>query len=678
MPVTRFADLPVVDVTWGDETKNQNDILGDPPDWERYGKAFLWHDPTKADTKEGYKLMVAKVVDGQLKVVWRQLVSRMATINGAREGINLPVADKRGAFNHALRYWKKFKGPDTEETPPEFKGDASSAEATRLTLTQIQLNIPADSDPAKPVWVQVAAEGKFDGYKGGEVSFTFDERVFQQIVRNFRRHPSYQAGSEGYGSADVIAWDFHHASESDPTEGSIPYAGAPAQGWVQDLEVRFDEAGKAQLWALTRWLEPARTYIQTERYRWASVSVVFDAVDPKSGENIGAVLTSVALTNSPFIEGMTPLAATKRAIAKAQRAAVVSLRRYFDVYLEPTAGPEDALNAIRDMLQLPETADAVTVVGELEKLRQWSTTGTAPLGVDVDMMLAGLRRILNLPALASPDEVFAEVDKLTARLSGESGVSQTVTPPQAGPGAPPEPPAPPAPAPMERKNMDLLKVIAESLGVVADVETVKGAVTELVTLRNAAAKAVGLEQTAATKVVLKQTIDNESVRTKYRAILGALGVEDPDAAMDRIAELITQSEDLKKAAPELAALRQAKAEAEEQEIIDDVDELAASRNWSDDVKPALLEYRRSNPEGFAAKYPKQPKPPAAAAHLTSKIVPADKSGSGKIDLSRYEGRNRTEKAIAWIKANDKDAAQLNWEQLNERAWLLLRSGQVAA
>jgi hypothetical protein len=548
-----------------------------------------------------------------------------------------------------------------------------------LVATQVQLDIPTDADPAKPVWVQIAAEGQFDGYRGGEVSFTFDERIFQQIVRNFRRHPSYQPGAEGYGTGDVVAWDFHHASESEPTEGSIPFTGAPAQGWIQDLEVRFDADGKAQLWALTRWLEPARTYIQTERYRWASVSVVFDAVDPKSGENIGAVLTSVALTNAPFIEGMTPLAATKRVQIASKRAAVVSLRRYFDMYLEPTAGPEDALNAIRDMLQLPETADAVTVVGELEKLRQWATTGTAPLGVDVDMMLAGLRRILNLPALASPDEVFAEVDKLTARLSGESGVSESGTPPQAGPVAQPEPPAQPAPAPMERRNMDLLKVIAESLGVVADAETVKDAVTELVTLRNAAAKAVGLEQTAATKVVLKATVDNDGVRAKYRAILAALGVEDPDGAMDRIAELIGQSEELKKAAPELAALRKAQAQSEEEEIEKEVEETMASRGWTDEgLKVALTHLRKNDPKTFAEKYPKTVKPPASAAHLTSKIVPADKSGSGKIDLSRYEGRNRTEQAIAFIKANDKDAAQLTWEQLNERAWLLIRSGQVAA
>jgi hypothetical protein len=543
----------------------------------------------------------------------------------------------------------------------------------RLTLASIKLAPPAEAEANQPVWVQVAAEGKYDGYKGGEVSFTFDERVFTQIVDNFHKHPSFKVGADGKGIGDVIAWDFHHASEQPANDGVIPFAGAPAQGWVRDLETRFDDDGNAQLWALTIWLEPARSYILDKRYQWASVSVVFDAVDPKSGDNVGAVLTSIALTNAPFIEGMQPLAASKQA--------AVALRRYFDMaFIDPACGPEDALNTIRDMLQLPETADAATVVGELGKLKQWVSSGSAPLGVDVEAMLGGLRRTLNLPALATPDDVFAEVDKLTARLADGSGVSDDQSPPQSGPGEPPVPPAPPAPAPMEKADMELLKVIAEALGVVADEDTVKESVVELVSLRNAAAEAVGLQKTASTKVILKTTLDDAGVRAKFTPLLGALGVENPDAAMDRVAELIAQAEDLKKAAPELEALRKAQAQADEEEIEEDVDEAMASRGWKDDgLKIALTHMRRHDKDTFAEKYPKQPKPPADKAHLTQKIVPVQAgSDQQKIDLSRYDGANKTQQAIAFIKANDKDAAELTWEQLNERAWRLLRSGQVAA
>jgi hypothetical protein len=67
--------------------------------------------------------------------------------------------------------------------------------------------------------------------------------------------------------------------------------GASAQGWV--LELRLGEHdGKVALLALTRWLEPARTYIRTERYKYCSVSVWLSAVDPQTGKDVGAVPTT--------------------------------------------------------------------------------------------------------------------------------------------------------------------------------------------------------------------------------------------------------------------------------------------------------------------------------------------------------------------------------------------------
>ena len=55
-----------------------------------------------------------------------------------------------------------------------------------------------------------------------------------------------------------IPIDFEHASEQDPTLGTIPTDGAPAQGWIIDLQDR----GAAGLWGLVEWLEPARTYVR--------------------------------------------------------------------------------------------------------------------------------------------------------------------------------------------------------------------------------------------------------------------------------------------------------------------------------------------------------------------------------------------------------------------------------
>lgn len=165
-------------------------------------------------------------------------------------------------------------------------------------------SVALDASAAKgdaPVWVQIAAAGEFKGHPTGP--FTLDEAVFTEIIRNFHTHPDYVPG----GKSDVLPWDFHHLSEQGG-EGVSVY-GAPAQGWVRELEVRG--AGlAAQLWALTRWLPLAKKYIREGNYKHASVTIWPNQKHPVTGERIGYWLSSVALVNDPFVQGMTPLAAS--------------------------------------------------------------------------------------------------------------------------------------------------------------------------------------------------------------------------------------------------------------------------------------------------------------------------------------------------------------------------------
>lgn len=174
----------------------------------------------------------------------------------------------------------------------------------------------ASASADKPVWVQIARAGRFEGYGGG--AFEFTPQTFDTIIANFRARPGYD------GKRDELPWDFHHASEMSATSGSIPQSGAPAQGWIRDLKTQRGADGVVELWALTRWLEPARTYIKEGRYKHASVSVVLDAIDPVTGRSIGPLLTSVALTNTPFIEGMQQLAASKRSASASSKGNTMS------------------------------------------------------------------------------------------------------------------------------------------------------------------------------------------------------------------------------------------------------------------------------------------------------------------------------------------------------------------
>lgn len=580
---------------------------------------------------------------------------------------------------------------------PTKKRSPKPGRNREVTLSQLFVLDQSSGENPERVWVQIAAEGEFKGYAGGELQFTFDTRVFEQIVANFHRHPAYRKGDDGYGCANVVGWDFHHASEMPATEGTIPATGAPAQGWIHELAVRHNAQGKAELWALTKWLEPAKTYIKEERYQWASVSVVFDAVDPRSGLVVGPVLTSVALTNTPFIEGMNKLAAGRYVRSR-------------DMYIEAADSPERALEMIRAMLGMPETADAAAVVGELEKVKQWVAAGQTPLGVDIEEIVGGLRTVLNLPSLATPEEVFVEVDKLTSRLLGTNGAeSAPPTAPVGMPdgGTPPPPPDMPPASTLENTNMDLLKVLSEKLGVVAKPEVVAECVDALLQLQHAAAKNVGLENTASTKVVLKATLDDSAVRAKYGPVLSALGVEDPDAAMDKIAKLMQESEELKSVAPEFASLKQRMAEIEEQEEEEEVEAAAASAGVTassehyEGLKVALSHLRKNNRDEFAKRYPKEKldKGRAALGRLggadtsrltsmtTATTVTASKAGAtggspdttqpaGQIDVSTYQGANTILRTCSYVKASVQGAKDWSWERVHEHATKLVKSGVV--
>jgi hypothetical protein len=116
--IVPFQDLPIDTASdWSWDAAAQNAILGDGgDDWDRYKKAHVWFDPDKPDTKDGYKLPIAKMIDGKLTCVWRAVTSAMAVLNGARGGADIPETDRQKAYDHLVRYYAK-----AEEEPPELK-----------------------------------------------------------------------------------------------------------------------------------------------------------------------------------------------------------------------------------------------------------------------------------------------------------------------------------------------------------------------------------------------------------------------------------------------------------------------------------------------------------------------------------------------------------------------------
>lgn len=146
-------------------------------------------------------------------------------------------------------------------------------------------------------WNQIAKLGEFRGHQQGAFAFTPD--AFARIIENF-------AATENRR----VPVDYEHTSEVLPE--NVAQEGVPAVAWIVDL----DDRGPEGLWACFEWVDAkAVQYVRERRYLYVSPAVVFNAIDKASGQRIGARLTSVALTNHPFLDGLAPLVASETADA---------------------------------------------------------------------------------------------------------------------------------------------------------------------------------------------------------------------------------------------------------------------------------------------------------------------------------------------------------------------------
>lgn len=259
---------------------------------------------------------------------------------------------------------------DTEIKTEQLEDQSSDNQELRTDFYELPVNLSGFSmdDDDLPKWQMVALSGEYRGYRGGSQPFTFTKKTFDAMVKNIRSHPNYQASADGFGINPVIPWDFEHAS-STASNSSVAVAGMPAQGWTYDLKVKRRKDGRYELWALTEFLEPAKSYIRSGKYRWASVTMNFDHVDPVSNENQGPTLFSIALTNSPVIQGMEKIAASQR-IATTQ------------TLVYDNKEQSDVVNS--DDVELNQIAESTTANQEAEKMSdQLKITLSETLGVSL-------------------------------------------------------------------------------------------------------------------------------------------------------------------------------------------------------------------------------------------------------------------------------------------------------
>ena len=186
---------------------------------------------------------------------------------------------------------------DASDTSASMADESGDTRTLRGEPLAIAFADGGEAAVGHSTWNQIARLGVFKGHPQGAVEFT--PQVFNEIIANFR---ATQNGE--------VPGDYEHTSERLPP--TVATDGVPAPFWVTDVATRN---GDRELWAKFSWVDPqAVRYVRAKQYRYVSPAVNFNARSRETGLPIGARLTSVALTNHPFLDGMQPIAASANGV----------------------------------------------------------------------------------------------------------------------------------------------------------------------------------------------------------------------------------------------------------------------------------------------------------------------------------------------------------------------------
>lgn len=162
------------------------------------------------------------------------------------------------------------------------------------TLDKIILSWPTPIDLAskdektRRSWIQLARTGSFTSNRYGKFSITKDD--LQSMFYNFK-NITPKAPTQ-------LPIDYDHLSMDPKSPGD-----GIAAGWMRELELREDGD---ELWAQVEWTKDGARRIENKEYRFVSPSFVKDHTH-KDGKKIGTTLLAAAVTNHPFLEGMSAL-----------------------------------------------------------------------------------------------------------------------------------------------------------------------------------------------------------------------------------------------------------------------------------------------------------------------------------------------------------------------------------
>lgn len=178
-----------------------------------------------------------------------------------------------------------------------------------------------------PSTITILPFGMVDSQKG---NFIVDEESFNLMYKAFKDR-----------NLDIVI-DYEHQTLNDQQ--------APAGGWIKDLSV-----GKDGILAKVEWTSRAKDYLKNKEYRYLSPVIMTRKKDGKA-----VLLHSVALTNTPAINGMKPIINSMKSTdminshESEPTDSDESSKSKGDSDSDTTSPADEFLNQLKELLSLPE------------------------------------------------------------------------------------------------------------------------------------------------------------------------------------------------------------------------------------------------------------------------------------------------------------------------------------
>lgn len=174
--------------------------------------------------------------------------------------------------------------------PANSESRVASSESPRFIVT-----LAASTTESGLIRIPLAISGK---WVRGATMFAISREDLESIVRNF--------GARQNGEINV---DYDHASEMPEVAagGPVPSAGRIVRLDAPEVRARHGVPLQNEPFILYGWFEPtarARQLLANREYRFISPAIEWGAKNKRTGQSQGTTLTSVALTNRPFLEEM--------------------------------------------------------------------------------------------------------------------------------------------------------------------------------------------------------------------------------------------------------------------------------------------------------------------------------------------------------------------------------------